>query len=47
MALSFLGLMTACFSLYFWLEDYKMFPAVLPKQYPNQGKKHYTFEPAN
>ncbi|XP_053696656.1 NADH dehydrogenase [ubiquinone] 1 beta subcomplex subunit 8, mitochondrial [Sabethes cyaneus] len=41
--LSFLGVMTACFVVYFWLEDYKMFRPVMQKQYPHKGP-HYTFE---
>lgn len=42
--LSFLGVMTLCFSIYFFLEDKKMFRPALPKQYPAGGKTHYTFE---
>ncbi|XP_067637902.1 NADH dehydrogenase [ubiquinone] 1 beta subcomplex subunit 8, mitochondrial [Eurosta solidaginis] len=42
--LSFLGVMTGCFLLYFWLEDYKMYRPVAVKQYPGDGRKHYTFE---
>ncbi|XP_055840451.1 NADH dehydrogenase [ubiquinone] 1 beta subcomplex subunit 8, mitochondrial [Episyrphus balteatus] len=44
---SFFGFMTCCFVLYYWLEDKKMFRPVLPKQYPRDGKVHYTFEPKN
>ncbi|XP_050084138.1 NADH dehydrogenase [ubiquinone] 1 beta subcomplex subunit 8, mitochondrial [Anopheles aquasalis] len=42
--LAFLGVMTGCFALYYWLEDYKMFRPVLAKQYPYEGKQHYTFD---
>ncbi|CAO1370342.1 unnamed protein product [Diamesa serratosioi] len=41
---TFLGVMTFCFVLYFWLEDKKMFRPVLPKQLAHDGKPHYTFE---
>ncbi|XP_037935827.1 NADH dehydrogenase [ubiquinone] 1 beta subcomplex subunit 8, mitochondrial-like [Teleopsis dalmanni] len=41
---TFLGVMTFCFVLYYWLEDKKMFRPVSAKQYPGDGKKHYTFE---
>jgi NADH dehydrogenase (ubiquinone) 1 beta subcomplex subunit 8 len=30
---------------YIWLEDKKMFRPVLPKQYPSDGKTHYSFDP--
>ncbi|XP_058454182.1 NADH dehydrogenase [ubiquinone] 1 beta subcomplex subunit 8, mitochondrial [Malaya genurostris] len=40
---TFIGVMTACFVVYFWLENYKMFRPVLEKQYPHDGP-HYTFE---
>lgn len=32
------------FLLYFWLEDKKMFRPALPKQMPEPGVVHYTFE---
>jgi NADH dehydrogenase (ubiquinone) 1 beta subcomplex subunit 8 len=41
--MSFLGVMTGCFVLYYWLEDKKMFRPVIPKQLPIDGV-HYTFE---
>ncbi|KAJ8933485.1 hypothetical protein NQ314_013983 [Rhamnusium bicolor] len=41
----FFGAMFGSFSLYYLFEQIKMFPAVLPKQYPGDGRKHYTFEP--
>lgn len=31
--------------LYYVLEDYKTHPPVLAKQYPGNGKVHYTFDP--
>ncbi|KAJ8937718.1 hypothetical protein NQ318_015461 [Aromia moschata] len=40
----FLGTMFGTFGIYLLFEKIRMFPAVLPKQYPNQGKEHYTFE---
>ncbi|KAG5881865.1 hypothetical protein JTB14_022450 [Gonioctena quinquepunctata] len=40
----FLGVMFGTFALYALLENVKMFPATTPPQYPNQEKKHYTFE---
>lgn len=43
----FLGVMTACATLFVFLEDYKMFRPVLPKQYPGKGKVHYTFSPVD
>lgn len=42
--LSFLGIMTGCIVLYYWLDDKRMFRPVLPKQLPGDGKVHYTFE---
>ncbi|XP_027236325.2 NADH dehydrogenase [ubiquinone] 1 beta subcomplex subunit 8, mitochondrial [Penaeus vannamei] len=45
-ALSFFGVMAAFFAAYFYLNDNKMHWPVLPKQYPEEGKTHYTFEPA-
>lgn len=42
--LQFLGTIAGFYALYFLFENVKMFPAVVPKQYPGQGKKHYTFE---
>ncbi|XP_055636786.1 NADH dehydrogenase [ubiquinone] 1 beta subcomplex subunit 8, mitochondrial [Toxorhynchites rutilus septentrionalis] len=41
--LTFLAVMTGCFIIYYWLEDYKMFRPVMAKQYPHEGK-NYTFE---
>ncbi|CAH0558706.1 unnamed protein product [Brassicogethes aeneus] len=40
----FLGVMAGCFAVYALAERVKMFPAVIPRQYPSQGKIHYTFE---
>jgi len=45
--MAFLGVMTGCFVLFFFLEDYKLFRPVKPKQLPaalTDGKAHYTFE---
>lgn len=42
--MAFLGVMAGCFGLYYFLEDKKMYRPVLPKQYPGDGKVHYTFE---
>ncbi|EDW86368.1 uncharacterized protein Dwil_GK17672 [Drosophila willistoni] len=41
---SFLGVMSGCLALYYWLEDKKMYRPVAEKQYPGNGVKHYTFE---
>jgi NADH dehydrogenase (ubiquinone) 1 beta subcomplex subunit 8 len=43
--LAFMGVMGFSAGLYWFLEDYKLFRPVLPKQYPKDGP-HYTFEPA-
>lgn len=40
----FVGVLFGTFAVYYWLERMKWFPAVLPKQYPEDGKVHYTFE---
>lgn len=40
----FFGVMFGTFGLYYLMEDAKMFPALLPKQYPQEGVKHYTFD---
>ncbi|XP_017073899.1 NADH dehydrogenase [ubiquinone] 1 beta subcomplex subunit 8, mitochondrial [Drosophila eugracilis] len=40
----FLGVMSGCLALYYWLEDKKMYRPVAAKQYPGDGVKHYTFE---
>merc|ERR1712002_249428 len=47
-ALSFFGVMAACFAVYIYLnpDSKKSHWPVLPKQYPEEGKVHYTFEPA-
>ncbi|KAH8397485.1 hypothetical protein KR222_007733 [Zaprionus bogoriensis] len=42
--LTFLGVMSGCLALYYWLEDKKMYRPVAAKQYPAEGVKHYTFE---
>lgn len=44
--LAFIGVMGFSVGLYSFLESYKMFRPVLPKQYASQGGPHYTFEPA-
>jgi NADH dehydrogenase (ubiquinone) 1 beta subcomplex subunit 8 len=44
MVAAFFGYMGFWFGLYFWLEDKKMFPPVLPKAYPNDGKPHYSYD---
>nr|CAH7752517.1 unnamed protein product [Callosobruchus chinensis] len=40
----FLGVMFGTFFIYSLLENVKMFHPVVPRQYPGDGKKHYTFE---
>ncbi|XP_056636758.1 NADH dehydrogenase [ubiquinone] 1 beta subcomplex subunit 8, mitochondrial [Diorhabda carinulata] len=42
----FLGVMFGTFGIYYLLENVKMFHSVMPRQYPKEGKVHYTFEPA-
>uniref|UniRef100_A0A1L8DZX9 Putative ubiquinone oxidoreductase ndufb8/ashi subunit n=1 Tax=Nyssomyia neivai TaxID=330878 RepID=A0A1L8DZX9_9DIPT len=42
--LAFTGVMTGFFAFYYFLEDYKSFMPVVPKQLPGEGKVHYTFE---
>ncbi|XP_055714628.1 NADH dehydrogenase [ubiquinone] 1 beta subcomplex subunit 8, mitochondrial [Phlebotomus papatasi] len=42
--LMFTGVLAACFGIYYFLEDYKVFRPVVPKQLPGDGKVHYTFE---
>uniref|UniRef100_A0A1I8P7A0 NADH dehydrogenase [ubiquinone] 1 beta subcomplex subunit 8, mitochondrial n=1 Tax=Stomoxys calcitrans TaxID=35570 RepID=A0A1I8P7A0_STOCA len=42
--LGFLGCMTGCLVVYYWLENYRMYRPVAAKQYPGDGQKHYTFE---
>ncbi|XP_036338541.1 NADH dehydrogenase [ubiquinone] 1 beta subcomplex subunit 8, mitochondrial-like [Rhagoletis pomonella] len=42
--LTFLGVMFGCLALYYWLENYRMYRPVAVKQYPGDGRKHYTFE---
>ncbi|XP_039962333.1 NADH dehydrogenase [ubiquinone] 1 beta subcomplex subunit 8, mitochondrial [Bactrocera neohumeralis] len=42
--LSFVGVMSGCLALYYWLENYRMYRPVAVKQYPGDGRKHYTFE---
>jgi NADH dehydrogenase (ubiquinone) 1 beta subcomplex subunit 8 len=39
----FLSVMAACFGIYYFLEDKKMFRPVTPRQYPSTGP-HYSFE---
>lgn len=43
---AFLTVMSVFGILFFLAEDYKTFQPVSLKQYPDQGKAHYTFEPA-
>lgn len=40
----FLLVVFGTMAIYIYMEDMKMFPAILPKQYPESGKIHYTFE---
>ncbi|EDV92083.1 NADH dehydrogenase [ubiquinone] 1 beta subcomplex subunit 8, mitochondrial [Drosophila grimshawi] len=42
--LCFLGVMSGCLAVYYWLEDKKMYRPVAVKQLPADGKKHYTFD---
>uniref|UniRef100_A0A1B0BFT4 NADH dehydrogenase [ubiquinone] 1 beta subcomplex subunit 8, mitochondrial n=1 Tax=Glossina palpalis gambiensis TaxID=67801 RepID=A0A1B0BFT4_9MUSC len=42
--LSFLGVMAGCLILYYGIDDYKMYRPVAAKQYPGEGRVHYTFE---
>ncbi|CAH1176184.1 unnamed protein product [Phaedon cochleariae] len=39
-----LGTMIGLYCIYSLFENVKMFHALVPKQFPNQGKTHYTFE---
>lgn len=41
--LTFLGVMTGFFTVYYLLESAKMFRPVKPKQYLEEGKTHYGF----
>lgn len=40
----FLGTMSGALLLYYIFDQAKCFPGLIPKQYPGQGKVHYTFE---
>lgn len=40
----FLGTMFGTYIIYRLLDNVKMFHSVIPKQYPNNGKTHYTFD---
>lgn len=42
--LTFLSVMAGILAFYYWLDDKKMFRPVLPRQYAQDGKPHYTFE---
>ncbi|XP_026481213.1 NADH dehydrogenase [ubiquinone] 1 beta subcomplex subunit 8, mitochondrial-like [Ctenocephalides felis] len=42
--LTFLAVMAGFFALYFLCEQYKFIHPHMPKQYPEEGKVHYTFE---
>ncbi|XP_071550256.1 NADH dehydrogenase [ubiquinone] 1 beta subcomplex subunit 8, mitochondrial [Panulirus ornatus] len=44
--LSFLAVMATFLGAYYYLDDQKMHRPVLPKQYPQEGVVHYSFEPA-
>lgn len=44
MVLEFLGVMGGTWLLYSYLENFKMFHPLIPKQLPGEGKVHYTFE---
>lgn len=46
MALTFFGVVGGLAFLAWWFEDKKHFQPAMPKQWPNKGQKHYTFEPA-
>ncbi|XP_046403579.1 NADH dehydrogenase [ubiquinone] 1 beta subcomplex subunit 8, mitochondrial [Ischnura elegans] len=39
----FLGVFLGFTGIFYFLENYKMFQPALPKSYPADGKKHYTF----
>lgn len=41
---TFLAVMFGLGGIYLYLERMKMYQPVLPKQFPKQGLKHYTFE---
>ncbi|XP_023017233.2 NADH:ubiquinone oxidoreductase subunit ASHI [Leptinotarsa decemlineata] len=40
----FLGFMFGTYAIYAIMENFKMFHATVPPQYPKEGKKYYTFE---
>lgn len=42
--LAFVGVMTGFATVYYFLDKMKMFRPVIPKQYPIEGKQHYSFE---
>ncbi|KAG0725248.1 NADH dehydrogenase [ubiquinone] 1 beta subcomplex subunit 8, mitochondrial [Chionoecetes opilio] len=42
--LAFLGVMTAFVGSFYLLENYKLHWPLLPKQFPGDGKVHFTFE---
>lgn len=42
--LEFLGVMSVLFGVYVLMEPFRMSIPWIPKQYPNQGKIHYTFD---
>ncbi|CAG9858460.1 unnamed protein product [Phyllotreta striolata] len=41
----FVGVVGTLGTIYLLMENVKMFHSAIPKQYPNKGKTHYTFEP--
>ncbi|XP_043477108.1 NADH dehydrogenase [ubiquinone] 1 beta subcomplex subunit 8, mitochondrial [Leptopilina heterotoma] len=43
---TFFSFVTIFVSVILLAEDYKYFPAVMEKQWPQAGVKHYTFDPA-
>lgn len=44
MVAAFLTYMAVAFTVYYWLDDKRMFRPVLPKAYPNDGKVHYSYD---
>lgn len=41
----FIGVMVGTGTIYYLCENFKFFVGTIPKQYPRDGKVHYTFEP--
>lgn len=44
MFLTFAVVMAGFITVYYGLEDHKMYRPVAARQYPSDGKVHYTFE---